>query len=75
MDCPCINCVCMPICRHKHYILLFESCELLMKYEPHYIAPAMRRVHRIRVIQQTLNPTSWKYDRNICRIGMVVNYR
>ena len=75
MDCPCIDCVCMAICRHKRYILLFESCELLMKYEPHYIAPGVRRAKRIIIIETTIDPTTWKYDLNVCKTGMVVSQR
>jgi len=27
--CPCEECICIPICRHKHYYTLVTSCHLV----------------------------------------------
>lgn len=32
MKCPCEDCLCVPICRHKNYFSLFNSCRLIDKY-------------------------------------------
>jgi hypothetical protein len=30
-ECPCHNCICVPVCRHKEYFYLIDDCELLLK--------------------------------------------
>ena len=32
MKCPCYNCICVPICRHKTFGNLYLNCSLLSKY-------------------------------------------
>jgi len=31
IECPCHNCICVPICRQKEYFRLIDDCELLLK--------------------------------------------
>ena len=31
-NCPCIDCLCIPICKQKSDFDLFEDCKLLSKY-------------------------------------------
>jgi hypothetical protein len=28
-DCPCYQCICIPICRNKKFTLLFRNCSLV----------------------------------------------
>lgn len=63
MICPCKNCICVPICRHKKFGLLFD-CELLRLYEPNSSDPYLRDVPSMFALQYTLKPTRWKYGYN-----------
>ena len=57
MKCPCIDCVCMPICRHKSYMHLFENCKLLHRWR---LKNYSIRDHKYRcVIFESLHPTEW----------------
>jgi len=31
-DCPCLNCICIPICKYKKYETMVENCTLLEEY-------------------------------------------
>lgn len=58
MKCPCEECLCIPICRHKIYVELVK-CSLIKKYliEPliFYTRPAKRMLK----VEKYLNPISW----------------
>jgi hypothetical protein len=34
--CPCIDCILIPICRHKMYMQLFKDCCIVKEYVPKY---------------------------------------
>jgi len=56
---PCIDCICIPICRHKQYMDLFNDCILLKKYEPAYNSLVCRDTQQMYQIEETLKPTKW----------------
>lgn len=60
--CPCEECICVPICRHKDYRPLFGQCELLKAYEPEHVN-FNRSVERTMSIEKNLRPTKWIYRR------------
>ena len=57
--CPCEDCICLAICRHKEYPDLFQDCILLREYEPAYSNHKLRSPTRIYSLQAILNPTIW----------------
>ena len=62
MNCPCIDCVCVAICRNKLYYDLFKFCDLIRKYEPHYGIRYLRNRSSMEIIGKTLKPTTWEYS-------------
>ena len=66
MKCPCKNCICVPMCRHKSYFDLLE-CPLLF---PMYHNDSMSSMNLLdaphmeqkRVLIKYLKPTLWNID-------------
>jgi len=58
MTCPCEDCLCVPICRHKRYIPLIK-CSILNNYimKASYSTPS----DKIETITTILEPTRWTY--------------
>lgn len=74
MECPCKDCICIPICRHKKYLRMFGDCIDLRKYEPSYNMLDDLDYTKILAVQDILNPTVWgygKWDKN----GETYEYR
>ena len=57
---PCRHCVCVPICRHKKYSLLFRECGPLLEeiVGPHEMVD-VRNGDAIIQIYDILRPTLW----------------
>ena len=62
IDCPCEDCICVGICRHKRCPSLFNECTLLQEYEPCYKNPKLRDKNRIFLLEDILKPTLWKCE-------------
>ena len=58
--CPCNNCVCVPICRHKSWYTLNFDCKLMAAYVVEY--HGVERGAYKKVICDILNPTAWTID-------------
>ena len=58
-DSPCELCICVPICRNKTYIKLFQDCGNIRLYEPSHNKPIQRDKYRIQAIEKHLNPSIW----------------
>jgi len=67
--CPCEECICKSICRHKPYPTMFRSCSLVYSWmygedfknkhkDVHYLS------HRysMRELCKVLKPTRWSID-------------
>ena len=54
--CPCMNCVCVPVCKHRPYSNLNRLCLLVNNY---ITAPHADKSYRIRVVRHVLQPTEW----------------
>ena len=52
--CPCHNCICVPVCRHKTFSSLYFDCALMQRYFSQVNAHAY--IH----LQDILRPTKWK---------------
>ncbi len=73
---PCHNCVCVPVCRHKHYNDLFVDCTLLRRVfnaDSHNINGNMYTTVSILnptttefrlLLQDYLNPTTWEINKD-----------
>lgn len=60
--CPCVDCICVPICRHKLYNNMINSCALVHEYiSDHRYTSGFNSVCRHRVFK-TLNPSKWRVD-------------
>ena len=62
VKCPCENCICVPICKHKTFYKLFYDCIYLRIYEPGYLIREERCLERIYGIQNILKSTVWIYE-------------
>jgi hypothetical protein len=60
-ECPCENCVCIPICRHKLYGFLFRDCSLIKDQIPYSNDERKRNPDLLEQLEKTLNPTRWTY--------------
>jgi hypothetical protein len=59
--CPCVDCICLAICRHKKYLTLFQDCSIVKMYEPHYQLLHKRNYYRIVHLESILHPSMWEY--------------
>ena len=67
MKCPCDKCICIPVCRHKHYCILYRDCILLKRYEPNYDLVTVRNSDHLFTLHKILKPTTWnvyKFDKH-----------
>lgn len=62
--CPCINCICVPICRNKLYGYLFRDCALVSEYVVNYLVVRERNVDNMTEIVKVLKPVYWNYEYN-----------
>ena len=62
--CPCKNCICLPVCRHKQITKLFVDCGTIADYETSHIHILETNGTRIYInkIQRALKPTKWMYS-------------
>jgi len=62
--CPCKDCICVPVCRHKTITILFKECATLIDYENINIERLEDDGGRIyiNVIERTLKPSRWTYS-------------
>ena len=72
---PCVNCICLPVCRHKHYHDTVNDCALLNKVLDTYYEQIDNTSYTTidiigkhtgkfkTLLQSHLNPTRWKVDR------------
>lgn len=73
MKCPCYNCICVPICRHKEYNTLFQDCTIVCRFmidinsNPSFGSKFGIRHHKSKrrdIIQALLKPTQWNIDKD-----------
>lgn len=77
IKCPCEECICVPICRHKHYSQMVRDCIIIgyHLYEEGDFS-SKNRVRRfysyLDIVRYTLNPTKWSVvvgtDKNLLHI-------
>jgi len=68
--CPCLNCMIVPVCRHKPFMQMSHECELIKEFNPSYSysninSSVAKHVSssrdRILIIENILKPTAWEY--------------
>ena len=65
--CPCIDCICKPICRHKIYDDLFSDCYMVFDYGDKaaffgiILFTDITNNKELIKIYEELNPTKWEY--------------
>ena len=59
--CPCEECICLVICKHKQFHKLFRECSTLYNYEPQSDLVKLRNKHRLFLVQRILKPTIWEF--------------
>ena len=58
MKCPCEECICLGICRHKEYYMLFIDCSSIKTYMD--TADSVMEDHtRFSLMRSILKPTTW----------------
>jgi hypothetical protein len=62
-ECPCIECILIPICRKKHFLDIVKECKLIEDY----------LYHEIDLDRVTFGDESTVRDR-ICMIKGIINY-
>lgn len=58
MKCPCENCICLPVCRHKKYYSLFIDCSLIKKYIPNHNSVLKKNKDKL---EEIMKPTYWSF--------------
>ena len=64
---PCQDCLMIPMCRHKEYWHMLETCELIYRclYKIRPLNPDNRTIifnERIRDFEHILKPTTWALE-------------
>jgi hypothetical protein len=59
--CPCIDCICIPMCRNKTYTDLLTDCILIENYR------STNGDNRIKTIEHILKPLLWTVEPT-CRV-------
>jgi len=62
--CPCVDCICIPVCKHKPFSFLFCDCILVDSYAPRYKQRHIRDAEKIMEIQEILKPMRWQWARS-----------
>ena len=60
VPCPCIDCICKPICRHKPYLRMIWECSLIKEYIPDYNHISITNREPLISVESALNPITWR---------------
>jgi len=72
--CPCEECICIPVCKHKSFYKLFQDCIYLRIYEPTYLIREQRGLRSIQAIHNILKSTAWTYEYSPALINWALSY-
>ena len=59
MKCPCIDCLLIPVCRHKRFFTVFCECDLLKDYDPQFQFVNKRSFDKLTEVSTVLKSTKW----------------
>ncbi len=63
--CPCKDCICVPVCKHKVYNILVSGCQIVKK-ELYFRGPVTDKIRRKRFtksvvdVEKYLKPVLWR---------------
>ena len=65
MKCPCEDCICVPVCRHKNYNAMLSQCSVIMDllYDQDMIAQEYRQPRfnkNVVKVEKYLRPVRWE---------------
>ena len=63
IKCPCIECICLAICRNKGYLRLVNGCELVNSYLCTPCNASEERNYPLKVLYNLLKPTRWYLEK------------
>ena len=69
-NCPCIDCICIPRCKHKTYTQLVRDCRPFVDYvlkETPPRDPSSRDYEKLSEAVNVLNPICWKIIKSTFR--------
>ena len=64
IKCPCEDCLCVPICKHKDYSDLFYKCSLIDDYTREKPFKAKMSSSRLKIVVDILQPSKWNIYKN-----------
>jgi len=72
-NCPCEQCPCIPICRHRRYVQLVRSCSLWKEYVYYGKDHSMKK-HKANFLTwyNTLKPKRWVIDNDDPEYGYII---
>ena len=59
MKCPCINCVCVAVCKQKVFIDLILDCQLVDEFTEDDGNKARER-RQVKIVYEKLQPSRWE---------------
>lgn len=63
IDCPCIDCLCIAVCRQKMFFQLANDCELVPQFVLITKSEGMHPLHRdpvrMKTLERVLRPECW----------------
>lgn len=65
MNCPCKECICLAVCKHKMYIDLIKECLTVQHFLPDSCDASCRSDEKLKELYDTIQPSKWiiiKYD-------------
>jgi hypothetical protein len=62
-NCPCNNCLMIPICKHKRWTKMMYDCQPILAYANRYKS-ASPIFYYTQVIYKILKPIEWATDEN-----------
>lgn len=61
--CPCINCICVPVCRLKSYTHMMNDCSLVVTFiDSHNWGDAPHLPYYRGHIKDAISPAKWDVD-------------
>ena len=61
-ECPCIDCICIPVCRHRSFSEIIRNCSIVCEYEnTHMERNGEEYFISLLEMERVLKPTNWSY--------------
>jgi hypothetical protein len=57
---PCIDCICLPSCRYKYYLILFSKCRIIDDFLEESYKADKRSQEKLLRLYFALKPVTWQ---------------